>query len=52
VPGIGVIFNPRSGRNLRDPRAAHRLARTLGDRGVIREAGPIDELYREAEDFR
>jgi len=52
VPGIGVIFNPRSGRNLRDPRAAHRLARTLGDRGVIREAGSIDELYRVAEDFR
>ena len=52
MPGIGVIFNPRSGRNLRDPRAAHRLARTLGDRGVIREAGSIDELYRVAEDFR
>ncbi len=52
VPGIGVIFNPRSGRNLRDPRAARRLARTLGDHGVIREAGSIDELYRVAEDFR
>lgn len=52
MPGIGVIFNPRSGRNLRDPRAARRLARTLGDRGVIREAGSIDELYRVAEDFR
>jgi diacylglycerol kinase family enzyme len=52
VPGIGVIFNPRSGRNVRDPRAARRLARTLGDRGVIREAGSIDELYKVAEDFR
>ncbi|MDF2696941.1 MAG: DAG-kinase catalytic domain protein [Labilithrix sp.] len=52
MPGIGVIFNPRSGRNLRDPRAAGRLARTLGDHGVIREAGSIDELYRVAEDFR
>jgi hypothetical protein len=52
VPGIGVIYNPRSGRNVRDPRAAHRLARTLGDRGVLREAGSIDELYRVAEDFR
>lgn len=52
MPGIGVIFNPRSGRNLRDPRAARRLARTLGDHGVIREAGSIDELYRVAEDFR
>ncbi len=52
MPGIGVIFNPRSGRNLRDPRAAGRLARTLGDHGVVREAGSLDELYRIAEDFR
>jgi diacylglycerol kinase (ATP) len=52
VPGIGVVLNPKSGRNLRDPRAALRLARTLGDHGVLREARTIDELYRIAEDFR
>jgi diacylglycerol kinase family enzyme len=52
VPGIGVIYNPRSGQNVRDPKAAGRLARTLGDHGVIRKAGSIDELYRVAEDFR
>jgi len=52
VPGIGVIFNPRSGRNVRDPRAALRLAKTLGDHGVVRQAGSIDELYRVAEDFQ
>jgi diacylglycerol kinase family enzyme len=52
VPGIGVVLNPRSRRNLRDPRAASRLARTLGDHGVVREARSIDELYRIAEDFR
>lgn len=52
MPGIGVVFNPRSGRNLRDPRAAGRLARSLGDHGVVREAASIDELYRVAEDFR
>jgi len=52
VPGIGVVLNPRSRRNLRDPRAASRLARTLGDHGVVRTAGSIDELYRIAEDFR
>jgi hypothetical protein len=52
MPGIGVIFNPRSGRNLRDPHAARRLARTLGDHGVFREARSIDDLYRAAEDFR
>ncbi len=52
MSGIGVVLNPRSRRNLRDPRAASRLARTLGDRGVVREARSIDELYRIAEDFR
>src|SRR5262245_53424734 len=52
MPGIGVIFNPRSGKNVRDPRAAGRLARALGDHGVVREAHSIDELYRIAEDFR
>lgn len=52
MPGIGVVFNPRSGRNLRDPRAARRLARALGDHGTVRRAGSIDELYRVAEDFR
>ncbi len=52
MPGIGVVLNPRSRRNLRDPGAAGRLARRLGDRGVVREARSIDELYRIAEDFR
>jgi len=52
VSGIGVVLNPKSGKNLRDPGAANRLARTLGDRGVVREAHSIDELYRIAEDFR
>lgn len=52
MPGIGVIFNPRSGHNLRDPRASRRLAQTLGDHGEVREAGSLDQLYRVAEDFR
>jgi hypothetical protein len=52
MAGIGVVFNPRSGRNLRDPSAARRLARTLGDHGEVRPARSIDELYRVAEDFR
>jgi diacylglycerol kinase (ATP) len=52
VPGIGVVLNPRSGRNLRDPGAADRLTRALGDHGILREAGSIDELYRIAQDFR
>jgi diacylglycerol kinase (ATP) len=52
VAGIGVVFNPRSGRNLRDPLAAGRLERALGDKGVVRPARSLDELYRVAEDFR
>jgi diacylglycerol kinase family enzyme len=52
MSGIGVVVNPRSRRNQRDPGAASRLARQLGDHGVVRTAGSIDELYRIAEDFR
>lgn len=52
MAGIGVVFNPRSRRNLKDPRAASRLARTLGDHGVVRTARSRDELACIAEDFR
>ena len=52
MAGIGVVLNPRSRRNLRDPRAASRLARTLGDHGVVRMARSRDDLARIAEDFR
>ncbi|MFO0760854.1 MAG: diacylglycerol kinase family protein [Byssovorax sp.] len=45
-------MNPRSRRNLRDPGAALRLARTLGDHGVVRTASSHDDLVRIAEDFR
>ena len=50
--GIGVIVNPRSRRNLHDPRATERLARRLGDHGVVRAAYTRDDLSRIAEDFR
>jgi diacylglycerol kinase family enzyme len=50
--GIGVVVNPRSRRNQRDPRAATRLARALGDQGVVRTAKNKDDLARIAEDFR
>jgi diacylglycerol kinase (ATP) len=52
VAGIGVVLNPKSGGNVNDPRAASRLARALGDHGVLRSAGSVEELYRIAEDFR
>jgi diacylglycerol kinase (ATP) len=50
--GIGVILNPRSKRNLNDPRAAFRLAKALGDHGVVRTARTREDLARIAEDFR
>jgi diacylglycerol kinase family enzyme len=52
MPGIGVILNPRSKRNLADPRAALRLARALGDHGVVRTVNNREDLARIAEDFR
>src|SRR5580704_4739827 len=52
MSGIGVVFNPRSRRNLGDPSAARRLADALGDHGVVREAHSRDELHRIAEDFK
>jgi diacylglycerol kinase family enzyme len=52
VPGIGLVFNPRAGQNKRDPHAATRLARQLGDRGILAAPRSIDELFRSAEDFR
>jgi diacylglycerol kinase family enzyme len=52
MSGIGVILNPKSRQNLRDPGAARRLARRLGDHGVLRTAGSVEELWRIAEDFR
>jgi diacylglycerol kinase family enzyme len=52
MAGIGVVVNPRSRQNQRDPRAALKLARKLGDHGVVRTAQSRDDLARIAEDFR
>ena len=52
MSGIGVVLNPRSRENLRDPGAAVRFARALGDQGVVRAAHSREELYRIAEDFK
>ena len=52
MAGIGVVVNPRSRQNQRDPRAAIKLARKLGDHGVVRTAKSRDDLARIAEDFR
>lgn len=50
--GIGIIVNPKSRRNKKDPIAPLRLARALGDHGVVRPARDKDELFQIAADFR
>jgi len=52
MSGIGLVINPRAGANRRDPTAAARLARRLGDNGVVAMPRSLDELSRAAEDFR
>lgn len=52
MSGIGLIFNPHAGKNRRDPKAPLRLARKLGDHGVLAVPRSLDELLRTAEDFR
>lgn len=52
MTGIGVIINPHSRRNRADKSRGQRLARIVGDAGVVAECGTLDELARTAEDFR
>lgn len=52
MSGIGVVVNPLSKRNRRDTSASLRLARIVGDTGVVAECRNFDDLYRAAEDFR
>lgn len=52
MPGIGVVLNPKSRQNLRDPGASERLGQKLGRHGVVRVARTIEELYAVASDFR
>jgi diacylglycerol kinase (ATP) len=52
MPGIGVVTNPRSKANRRDPAGMHRLAYLLGARGETQATGSLDDLYRAAEQFK
>lgn len=52
MSGIGLIINPRAGANRRDPTTAARLARQLGDRGVVAMPHSLEQLEQVAEDFR
>jgi diacylglycerol kinase family enzyme len=50
--GIGLVSNPRSRRNRKDPGLAGRLAAMLGTEGDLRQAHDLEELARIAEEFR
>jgi diacylglycerol kinase (ATP) len=52
VPGIGVITNPRSRVNKRDPARMRQLGYLLGSRGAAEATRTLDDLYRAAEEFR
>ena len=51
MPGIGVITNPRSRRNRRDPRLAKHLAYVLGEKGQLYSPRDLDALESVAQHF-
>lgn len=52
LPGLGVIYNPRSSYNRRHRSAGLQLERALGDHGIVRRTESIDALRRAAEEFK
>ncbi len=52
VPGIGVITNPRSRVNKRDPAQMRSLGYLLGSEGAAEATRSLDDLYRAAEEFK
>jgi diacylglycerol kinase (ATP) len=50
--GIGIVNNPRSGRNRRRPRVAARLRALLDGDGEVLDASTPDELERAVERFK
>jgi diacylglycerol kinase family enzyme len=49
---MGIVSSPRAGRHRRDPGAPARLARLLGDLGVVRSAGTPEALEAALEAFQ
>lgn len=52
MSGIGIITNPRSRANRRDPSRVRALAYLVGSRGAAEATGSLDDLYRAAESFK
>ncbi len=51
MAGIGVITNPRSRRNRKDPRLAQQLAYVMGEQGQLYAPGDLDALDQVAKHF-
>jgi len=51
VPGIGLITNPRSRVNRRDPSRIRRLGYLIGAHGQAQATRSLDDLHRACEDF-
>jgi diacylglycerol kinase (ATP) len=52
VSGIGVITNPRSKANQKDPASMRQLGYLLGSAGSPYATKSLDDLYRAAEEFK
>jgi diacylglycerol kinase family enzyme len=52
VPGIGLITNPRSRVNKKDPSKPRKLGHLIGSHGTAEATGSLDDLYRVCEEFK
>ena len=52
MPGIGLISNPQSRANLRDPSKARKLGYLIGSHGTAEATRSLDDLYRVCEEFK
>src|SRR3982751_5036060 len=51
MPGIGLITNPRSRVNRKDPSRLRRLGYLIGSHGQSQATRSLDDLHRVCEDF-
>lgn len=52
MPGIGLITNPRSRANLRDPSKPRKLGYLIGSHGTAEATRSLDDLYRVCEELK
>jgi diacylglycerol kinase (ATP) len=52
MPGIGLITNPRSRQNRRDPGRISRLSYMIGSHGTAEATQSLDDLNRACEEFK